>query len=133
MRICPVFAPKSAQDASAKFNVEYRVADAAASPYVALGAIVHAGLDGIARGLKLPPALPTGFWEMSDAERLASGARQLPHSLEEALDVLEASEAARQWLGPTLHSAYLQLKRSEIQVLAGLSAADICQRYVEAY
>ena len=133
LRICPVFAPKSPQDAAAKFNVEYRVADATASPYMVLGVIIQAGLEGIAAGLKLPPALPAGFWSMSDAERLATGARQLPGSLEDALAVLEASEPARRWLGPTLHSVYLQLKRSEIAALAGASAVEICQRYVEAY
>jgi len=48
---------------------------------------------------------------------LKNGARQCPHSLEEALALFESRKAARQWLGP-LHSAYLQLKRSEMQVLA---------------
>ncbi len=133
LRICPVFMPKSPQDAAAKFNVEYRVADATASPYMALGIIIQAGLEGIAAGLRLPPALPASFWGMSDVERLAMGAKQLPGSLEAALELLESSEAARRWLGPKLHAVYLQLKRSEIGALAGAGAVEICERYVEAY
>ncbi len=34
-------------DAARQFNIEYRVADAAASPYLALGALIWAGVDGI--------------------------------------------------------------------------------------
>ncbi|HEY5091351.1 MAG TPA: glutamine synthetase family protein, partial [Polyangia bacterium] len=41
LRICPIFAPETSEDASRQFNIEYRVADATASPYMALGAVVH--------------------------------------------------------------------------------------------
>ena len=43
-------------DAAGQFNVEFRPADAAASPYLALGALVHAGVDGIRRKLMLSPS-----------------------------------------------------------------------------
>ena len=132
LRICPVFAAATAQDAARKFNVEFRVADATASPWMALGAIAHAGLDGLRRGLTLPDPLPDGFWSMSDAEREHAGARRLPASLAEALDVLEASPVA-DWMGPGMAAAYLQLKRSEIAMLDGLDQAAICAKYVEAY
>ncbi len=133
LRICPVFAPASPAQAATAFNVEYRVADATASPYAALGAVVHAGLDGIRRNLTLPPAPAPGHWELSEAQRLEAGERQLPASLEAALDALEADADARGWLGPTLFAAYLQLKRSEIAMLCELTPDEICRRYVEAY
>ena len=44
----------SGTGAATKFNVEYRVADATANPYLALGALVHAGVDGIEKWLSLP-------------------------------------------------------------------------------
>lgn len=133
LRVCPVFAPTSPQDAAAKFNVEFRVADAAASPYVALGAIVHAGLDGIRRGLPVPAHPPTDFWSRDAAGRAAAGARALPATLDAALDALEGTAAAAVWLGPTLRHAYLRLKRAEIAALDGLDAHEICHRYAEAY
>lgn len=132
LRICPVFAATSPEDAARKFNVEFRVADATASPYVALGALVHAGLDGLRRSMTLPPEPPAAFWSMSDAEREATGARRLPASLAEALDRLETSDVA-EWMGPVLSGAYLELKRAEIKALQDLDAAAICARYVEAY
>lgn len=129
LRVCPIFE----QPAPHNFNVEYRVADAAASPYLALGALVWAGLDGIRRKLALPPFGETNFWEMSEAEREAAGARPLPRSLGEALDLLAASTAAREWFGAELFDCYLMLKRSELKAVDGLSPAEICARYAEVY
>jgi glutamine synthetase len=129
VRICPVFGPPEDQ----RFNVEYRVADAAASPYLALGALVWAGLDGIRRKLTLAPLPARGFWDMSDDERAAAGFKPLPRSLSEALTNLAASEAARDWFGSRFFDVYLQFKRAEERVVAGLSPAEICARYAEVY
>ncbi len=131
MRVAPIFAGDAAK-ADAQFNIEYRVADAAASPYLALGAIVHAGLDGIRGGMKLPAEQPD-FWTMTEAARIAAGIDQLPRSLGEALDLLEATEAARAWFGPEFFAAYLQFKRSEIAALEGLEPDDIVDRYAAIY
>ena len=117
VRVCPVFA--TAPDAVARqFNVEYRVADATASPYMTLGAIAHAGLDGLRRGLPLP-----------DPEQ----AKPLPRSLAEALQALQADAQAAAWLGRELLDAYLLLKRDEIAALDGLDAEAICARYAATY
>ena len=52
LRVSPVF-ETAPEDAAGQFNVEFRVSDGTASPYMALGAIVHAGLDGIRKGMRL--------------------------------------------------------------------------------
>lgn len=129
IRICPIFGPPAAH----VFNVEFRVADAAASPYMALGALVWAGLDGIRRKLTLPPEPDRDFWSMSEAERVAQGARPLPRSLGEALDNLAGNPAAVQWLGEPLFNVYMRFKRAENQLVAGLSPEEICARYAEIY
>jgi glutamine synthetase len=131
LRVSPVF-PGAEETAAAQFNIEYRVSDAAASPYLALGAIIHAGLDGMRGGMTLPAELPD-FWGMTDAARVAAGIDQLPRSLAEALDRLERTEVARSWFGPEFFAAYLQFKRSEIAALEGLEPADICDRYAAIY
>ena len=132
LRVCPVFAAASPQAALSKYNVEYRVADACASPYMALGALAHAGLDGLRSRTPLPPPPPADFWTATDEARRETGARPLPASLAEALDALEASPVL-QWLGPVMGPAYVELKRSEIEALRGLDPAAICAKYVEAY
>ena len=54
LRVSPIFRT-AAEDAGQQFNLEFRVSDATASPYMALGALVHAGLDGIRNGMRLQP------------------------------------------------------------------------------
>ncbi|MBV8779745.1 MAG: glutamine synthetase [Alphaproteobacteria bacterium] len=129
IRVCPIFD----RPANHNFNVEYRVADATASPYLALGALAWAGLDGIKRRLTLPELTEANFWEMTDEERRDAGARPLPRSLLESLNLLAASDAARDWFGDEFFEAYLRFKRSELKVLDGLSPSEICERYAEVY
>jgi glutamine synthetase len=129
MRVCPIFE----QPAQRNFNVEYRVADATASPYLALGALIWAGLDGIRRQLPPPAFSEKSFWDMSDDERRAAGVKPLPGSLAEALDLLAASDAARDWFGDELYECYLRFKRSELNAVEGMTPAEICARYAEIY
>ena len=116
VRICPVIGSDLAQRAR-QFNVEFRVADATASPYLALASMVHAGLDGIRRQLRINLTTP----------------RPLPNSLGEALKLLEGSAAAVEWLGGNLLAAYVLLKRAEIKGLENLDEGEICRRYAEVY
>ena len=119
LRVCPVFAVHDDKEKAAQFNLEFRVCDAAASPYMALGAMIFAGADGVARKLALPGAEVTP--------------PALPHSLGEALDVMEASDTVKTWFGPTFFDAYLRHKRSEVAYVADLSPEDLCARYAQVY
>ena len=100
-------------------NIEFRVRDGSASPYMALGALIFAGADGIARKLALPKS--------------GGEAPPLPRSLGEALDGMEKSEAVQGWFGPTFLEAYLRHKRSELGYVAGLEPPELCARYAEVY
>ena len=131
LRVAPIF-PGAEGNADTQFNLEYRVGDAAACPYLALGAIIHAGLDGIRGGMTLPTT-PPDFWSMTEEARAAAGIDPLPRSLAAALDLLEATEAARGWFGAEFFAAYLQFKRSEIGALDELEPSDICDRYAAIY
>jgi glutamine synthetase len=132
LRICPIF-QGAAADAAHQYNVEFRVADASASPYMTLGALVWAGVDGIRHRRRLAPPPMSGFWDLSDEERRAAGFRLLPQSLEEAIRLLAENPAAPAWLGEPLFEAYLRFKRAEAKVVAGLSDEALCQRYREVY
>jgi glutamine synthetase len=133
LRVCPTFAPADAAEAAAQFNLEYRVCDAAASPYMALGALVHAGVDGVLHKRELPPKSDKSFWAMSEQERADLGASRLPAGLREALDLLEATPEAKHWFGADFLAAYLMFKRSEIEALVGLDDDSVCKRYAEVY
>ncbi len=116
VRVCPVYAT-SPDSVARQFNIEFRVADAAASPYLALGVLVHAGLDGLRHRRRLVDAAPAS----------------LPTSLDEALALFSASAATAAWFGPTFHDLYIRFKRAELKALAGLDEAAICDRYAAIY
>jgi glutamine synthetase len=115
LRICPVSSSDPAR--ARKFNLEYRVADATASPYLALAMLVQAGLEGVREKRQIELDNP----------------RPLPTSLEAALALLEQTPAAAGWLGNDLLSAYLSFKRAEIRGLENLDEDEICRRYAAAY
>lgn len=130
LRVCPVLAFTGA-DPAKQFNVEFRPADAAASPWLALGAVVWAGVDGISRGLSLPPQRDVAA--MAPDQRRAAGIAELPHSLGEALDCLEATPQAADWFGAAYLDAYLRHKRAELAMVADLTPEELCARYAESY
>ena len=98
-------------DLAPQLRLEYRGADAAANPYLALGAIVRAGLDGVRAGLAPPPILDRdpAHLDAAEAERFGVGA--LPASLEDALRALAEDDVVRGWLGATLYEAYVGVKQ----------------------
>jgi glutamine synthetase len=116
LRVCPVFTARDEEERASQFNLEFRVCDAAASPYMALGALIFAGADGVARKLALPEAVAP-----------------LPRSLSDALDVMAASSGVKEWFGPVFFEAYLRHKRSEVAYVADLAPPELCGRYAEVY
>src|SRR3712207_2762199 len=76
-------------DPARQFNLEFRAADAAACPHLALAVLVLAGLRGIREELPEPPLVEGDPSELDEAERRRLGIRPLPASLEEALEALE--------------------------------------------
>lgn len=132
LRICPL--PAAAEvDPRPRFNLEFRAADAAASPYLQLGMLVHAGLEGLRAGLPCPPILDSDPEEMPEDERERLGIGVLPRSLAEALDALESDAAASGWLGPVLAEAYVMHKRGEITMMSERDEDEMLQIYAEAY
>jgi glutamine synthetase len=112
------------EEASA--NLELKPSDATGNPYLALGAYIHAGLDGVRN--KLDPGRPVDAdpATLSPATRRRRGVNRLPASLGEALDALEADELLSEALGPLRRTAYLAVKRSEVASFGTQDAAFEC-------
>ncbi|MFF4191613.1 glutamine synthetase family protein [Nonomuraea sp. NPDC001831] len=98
-------------------NLELKPSDSSANPYLSLGAVIHAGLDGVRR--KLDPGEAVDI----DPDTMPDRYPRLPGSLEEALDALEADEVLMEALGPLRRSAYLAVKRSEAAAFAAKDAS----------
>jgi len=113
-------------DAASSVNLELKPSDSSANPYLALGAFIYAGLDGIRGKLDPGAAVNVDPAALSQAERDARGARRLPDSLGVALDALAADDLLMDALGPLRRSAYLEVKRSEAAAFAEHDEAWEC-------
>jgi len=104
-------------------NIEFKPSDASANPYLALGAFIACGLDGIAR--ELDPGEPTQHDPATlDPDALARGkVRPLPTTMGEALDALEADDLLKQALGDPLNRFYLAVRHSESATFAAHDVA----------
>jgi len=94
-------------------NLELKPADSTGNPYLALGAFIHAGLDGIRRSLEPGEPLLVDPATLDQSERERLSVVQLPDSLAAALDALESDPVLMTALGPLRSAAYLAVKRSE--------------------
>jgi len=130
VRICPV-SEKPGAKVEKGFNFEFRAADAAATPHLALGAILRAGLEGLRNKTPLPRAATViEIARMSDAEKAASGIVALPRSLGEALDHLERDSTL---MTEGMKMPYLMHKRGELSQVSGADAAALCAMYAQVY
>ena len=90
-------------------RIEVRVGDGTANPYLGIAALMFAGLDGIRRSLD--PGAPLS----GDAYRAEEPGVELPQTLHDALDALEADEHMVEAMGPELVSTFVTMKRFEIE------------------
>ncbi|MEL6963568.1 MAG: glutamine synthetase family protein [Pseudomonadota bacterium] len=132
VRLCPI-RTFGDRDVAAQFNFEIRACDAAASPHLALAAIVLAGVAGIEADLPTPDVTAEDLSLLPDADLAVRGLRRLPTSLDAALDELDASDTVRGWFPDGFIDIYLAHKRGEMRTLAGKDDAALCAAYQAAY
>jgi glutamine synthetase len=120
-----------AEEASA--NAELKASDASCNPYLALGGLIAAGLDGLERGLEPPDPVQVDPATMSDEGRDARGIDAMPATQAEALDALSADGLLLGVLGSELADAYLAVRRSEWEVYSAGDPAFEQQGHFEKY
>ena len=132
VRICPV-SDLSDVDKAAQYNFEFRAGDAAASPYLQLAAIVHAGTQGIEDGLPTPLASEEDLSLLAEAELVKRGYVRLPTNLEQSLDQLEHNDTVKRWFPPSFIDVYLKHKRGELEYLGDMDESEVCAAYEQVY
>ena len=114
-------------------NFELKTSDASANPYLALGALIAAGLDGMAKGLNPGDPVTSDPADLSEAEREARGIRRLPTSLGEAVEALERDQVLLDALGPERAATYIAVRKAEWQAMKDLSHEDEVRLLLERY
>jgi glutamine synthetase len=97
----------------ASTNAELKAADASANPYLAVGGLIAAGLDGLERRLEPPEPVEVDPVTIDEDARQRRGIVRLPATQKDALDALDADEVLTGALGPVLTESYLAVRRSE--------------------
>jgi glutamine synthetase len=132
VRICPV-SELSDINKAAQYHFEFRAADAAASPYLQLAALVHAGTQGIEDALPTPLANEIDLSSLTDTELVNHGYIRLPANLENALDLLERNDIVKRWFPSSFIEVYLKHKRGELEYLKDKDEAEIYAAYEQVY
>jgi glutamine synthetase len=109
-------------------NLEVKCFDLAANPYLVIGSLFAAGLDGMNSGATLPGEVQGDPVALSEADLAASGVRRLPQSLDQATGAFEESDLLRGAMGETMFEAFLAVRRAEIELFGGASPADVVAR-----
>ncbi|MFJ8630114.1 glutamine synthetase [Streptomyces sp. NPDC093568] len=109
-------------------NLEVKPVDLAANPYLALGCLIAAGLDGVASDARLPEEI-TGDPALLGAEEAAArGVRRLP-PLGEAVEEFRTDQVLRAALGPVLADAVIAVRQGELDAVAGLDDDQVAAAY----
>jgi glutamine synthetase len=110
-------------ESGAGARIEHRMADCAASPYVAVATVLQAARLGYERNYALPPA------ETQDAIEHVSTDRHAPTNLAAALDALAADTVLSSTVGQPLVDNFIAIKRAEIKELENATDGDIFNYY----
>jgi glutamine synthetase len=109
-------------------NLEVKPVDGTTNPYMSMGGMLAAGLDGIEQGLRLPPPTEEDPTMLADDVAKARGVEQLPASLSEAVEQLAGSALLRDAMGEFLFRTFLATRRGESERSADLDEQELIRR-----
>ena len=112
-----------ASDPVGSTNAELKASDASSNPYLGLGGLLAAGLDGVTRALEPGEPVLSDPGALSEDARRERGILRYPTTLNAALDALERDPVLMSALGSTLSRAYVAVKRSEADAFGREDAA----------
>lgn len=92
-------------------RMELRSPDPSCNPYITFALILHAGLDGIEKGLELPMPVNSNLYITTGHE--LKHLKILPQNLKEALDIASRSIFVKNILGEEMLEKYFEIKLRE--------------------
>ncbi|MEM3228950.1 MAG: type I glutamate--ammonia ligase [Fervidicoccaceae archaeon] len=119
--------PSYHKDTKSSKRIEYRPPDPSSNPYLAVSAVLLAGLDGLKKKIDPGDPVDENIYHMPPDKIREKGILKLPSSLDEALDELESDhEFLLPAFSKSLIEKYIEVKREESRKLSSLiSPAEI--------
>ena len=96
-----------------RYAIENRAADMCMNPYLGLGMMLAASVEGVVNQVDPGPSLDEDLYVMDESEKASRALTPLPRNLLEATETLSQSALAEYVLGPTLLKSFLQYKVDE--------------------
>ncbi|MBV9315259.1 MAG: glutamine synthetase [Pseudonocardia sp.] len=106
-------------------NAEVKCFDATGNPYLVVGAVIAAGLAGVAERLTLPPDISGDPAGMSERDRASAGISRLPTSLSEAAEAFAGSKVLAAAMGEVLYDTVLTMRRGDAERFADTSSYEL--------
>lgn len=110
-------------------NVEVKVIDPSANPYLATATILGLALEGIEHGWKLPPETTVDPATLTDEQRQRAGVVTMADNQADAVDALGRSELMRKVLGDAVVDSVVAVRRYEQKNFGDLSAQEAAEKF----
>ncbi|WIL71117.1 type I glutamate--ammonia ligase [Pediococcus acidilactici] len=107
----PLIRVPSSKGLSTRFEV--RSVDPSANPYLAIAAVLEAGLDGIRNQIEPDDSVDRNIYRMNVQERHEEHIQDLPSTLHNALKEFEKDDVMRKALGDHIFQSFLEAKKLE--------------------
>jgi glutamine synthetase len=114
-------------------NVEVRIVDPSANPYLASAAILGLALDGIQRKAALPPETTLDPVKLSDSDRDRAGIVRLAEAQPEAIAALDNSELLRGILGDSAVDMVVAVRHQEHERYGDLQPEQLADKFRMAW
>ena len=114
-------------------RTEVRSVDVSANPYLAIAAILRAGLDGIMHNCKHFKPVYDDLYTMSDENRKKKGIESLPANLKEAMDGFLNDKLMQEAVGSNVTEKLIDAKKKEWDDFRRSVTDWEIKRYIELY
>ena len=112
-------------------NFELKTVDASSNPYLALGAVIAAGIHGITEEMELEKPVqedPANILHDGDYK-----IRTLPSKLEKSIEELERDKIILDAMGEKLSKAYIAVKKAEMGFIQNFNLEEEVELLLEKY
>ena len=112
-------------------NFELKTVDASSNPYLALGTVIAAGIDGVVQEMELEDPVqedPGNILQGNDYK-----IKSLPSKLENAIEELEEDKIIMDAMGEKLSRAYIAVKKAELDTLKNFKLGEEIELLLEKY
>jgi len=114
-------------------HVEYKTLDNAANPYLALGCVIAAGLDGVQKHHSLPEPITVDPAILTEDERQSRHIERLPQSLAQAIAAFRQDQVLVEALSKDYANTILAVREDEWKAMQNFTLEEEVQLLLERY